>query len=195
VKRYIGCDAQARYSVFVSAQRAAHGNRELRDYLKALEAGTPVAVARTRRTSGPRKVWQSRAATERFRKHGFRRRSCVIYADCRGHVWQCDRTRPFSRTGFMRPSGGATHLPASRQAICLQKKNRVKLWLAIAGMPNETRIATLHEWELLDVVERHIGELEVRIRERIGRIGWVRPLKTMPGGRRCMPAAANRIAF
>jgi hypothetical protein len=82
----------------------------------------------------------------------------------------------------MRPSGGATHLPASRQAICLQKKNRVKLWLAIAGMPNETRIATLHEWELLDVVERHIGELEVRIRERIGRIGWVRPLKTMPGG-------------
>jgi hypothetical protein len=43
--------------------------------------------------------------------------------------------------------------------------------VAVAGLPQETRMATRHEWELLDIVEEHIGELEVRIRERIGRFG------------------------
>jgi transposase len=61
------------------------------------------------------------------------------------------------------------------------KKNRLKLSLAITGTPVETRLATLHEWELLDIIEQHIGEMEMRIRERSGRLGWVRLLKTMPG--------------
>ena len=57
----------------------------------------------------------------------------------------------------------------------------MRLSLAIGRLPEETRRATLHEWELLDEVERHIGELEVRIRGRIGCIGWVRLLKSLPG--------------
>jgi hypothetical protein len=39
----------------------------------------------------------------------------------------------------------------------------------------------LHEPELLNVVEKHIGELEMRIRGGIGSVGWVRLLKSMPG--------------
>jgi transposase len=53
VKKYIGCDAHARYSVFVGvdeagrvgpAVRVNHGSRELRDYLATLEPETPIAV-------------------------------------------------------------------------------------------------------------------------------------------------------
>ena len=53
MKKYIGCDAHARYSVFVSVDergqaappiRVEHGSRDLRDYLGSLEPGTPVAV-------------------------------------------------------------------------------------------------------------------------------------------------------
>lgn len=53
MKQYIGCDAHARYSVFVSVDetgkigppvRVEHGSRDLRDYLGKLEKETPVAV-------------------------------------------------------------------------------------------------------------------------------------------------------
>ncbi len=53
MKQYIGCDAHARYSVFVSVDEAGkigppirvdHFSRELRDYLGSLEPETPVAV-------------------------------------------------------------------------------------------------------------------------------------------------------
>lgn len=61
------------------------------------------------------------------------------------------------------------------------KKNRLTLSVAIGRLPEETRRATLHEWEILDLIDKHIGELEVRIREKIGRLGWVRLLKSIPG--------------
>ncbi len=61
------------------------------------------------------------------------------------------------------------------------QKGRLALSVAIGRLPEETRRATLHEWEMLDVIEGHIKELEVPIRERIGRLGWVRLLKSMPG--------------
>ena len=34
---------------------------------------------------------------------------------------------------------------------------------------------------MLDLVEKHIGELEVRIRQTVGKLGWVRLLKSLPG--------------
>jgi len=34
---------------------------------------------------------------------------------------------------------------------------------------------------MLDLIEKHIGELEMRIRARIGKLGWVRLLKPLPG--------------
>lgn len=57
----------------------------------------------------------------------------------------------------------------------------MRVSLAIGRLPEETRRTSRHEWELVDEVEKHIGELEVRIRSRIGCIGWVRLLKSMPG--------------
>lgn len=61
------------------------------------------------------------------------------------------------------------------------QKGRLVLSVAIGRLPEETRRATLHEWEMLDMIERHVKELEVPIRERIGKLGWVRLLKSIPG--------------
>lgn len=60
-------------------------------------------------------------------------------------------------------------------------KGRVQLSVYVGGLPEETRLATRHEWELVDEVERHIKELEQRIRLGLGQLGYVRLLKTMPG--------------
>lgn len=49
------------------------------------------------------------------------------------------------------------------------------------ALPAHTGFATTQEWQLLHHIERHIQRLEVRIRETICRLGWVRLLKTMPG--------------
>ncbi len=60
-------------------------------------------------------------------------------------------------------------------------KGRVQLSVYVGSLPEETRLATRHEWALVDEVERHIKELEQRIRLGIGQLGYVRLLKTMPG--------------
>lgn len=51
----------------------------------------------------------------------------------------------------------------------------------VGGLPEQTREATIQEWQVVDELEQHIGELEVRIAERIGKIGWVRLLQSIPG--------------
>jgi transposase len=60
-------------------------------------------------------------------------------------------------------------------------KGRVQLAVYIAALPEQTRLATRHEWQLVDEVERHISELEKRIRLSLGQLGWIRLLKTLPG--------------
>jgi transposase len=60
-------------------------------------------------------------------------------------------------------------------------KARITLSGYIDSLPDDTRFATTQEWEMLNQLERHIDRLEVRIRERICRLGWVRLLKTLPG--------------
>lgn len=62
-----------------------------------------------------------------------------------------------------------------------QGKGRVQLSVYVGGLPEETRIATRHEWELIDEVEAHIQELEKRIRLGVGRLGYVRLLRSLPG--------------
>ena len=69
----------------------------------------------------------------------------------------------------------------SDRADLFGAKSRAKLATCMGRLPQETRIATLHEWELLDFLEAQIGALEERIRERIATIGWVRLLKTLSG--------------
>src|SRR3981081_2283030 len=39
-------------------------------------------------------------------------------------------------------------------------KGRVQLSVYVGALPPETRIATRHEWQLIDEVEQHIQELE-----------------------------------
>jgi transposase len=60
-------------------------------------------------------------------------------------------------------------------------KGRVQLATYVGALPQETRLATRHEWQLVDEVEDHIQELETRIRLGVGHLGWVRLLKTLPG--------------
>ena len=60
-------------------------------------------------------------------------------------------------------------------------KGRVQLSVYVGALPPETRIATRHEWDLIEEVEQHIQELEKRIRLGIGQLGYVRLLRTLPG--------------
>jgi transposase len=60
-------------------------------------------------------------------------------------------------------------------------KGRLRLNVYIAGMPAQTREAALEEWVVVDELREHIENLEQRIAQHIGRIGYVRLLKTMPG--------------
>lgn len=60
-------------------------------------------------------------------------------------------------------------------------KGRLRLNVYIAGMPKQTREAALEEWAVVDERREHIENLEERIAQNIGRIGYVRLLKTMPG--------------
>lgn len=60
-------------------------------------------------------------------------------------------------------------------------KGRLRLNVYIASMPKQTREAALEEWAVVDELREHIENLEERIKHNIGRIGYVRLLKTMPG--------------
>ena len=73
------------------------------------------------------------------------------------------------RYGAMNPE-----MDGKKSPDLFSQKGRLALSIAIGRLPEQTRRATLHEWEMLDVIEGHIKELEVPIRERIGRPGWVR---------------------
>jgi transposase len=60
-------------------------------------------------------------------------------------------------------------------------RGRLRLSVCIGGLPERTREATLHEWELVDELNQHIRELEKEIAVHIGRMGWVRLLQSLPG--------------
>lgn len=223
MKKYIGCDAHARYSVFVSVDekgqaaapiRVEHGSRDLRDYLSSLEPGTPVAVEASGGWYWFMDELESAGLDARLvnpleakRRMGGRNKTDQI--DARGlaillrngtlpEIWvppgELRDLRGLMRTRLAFRSHTTCVKNRIRAAIrrygtmdrepvsdLFAKKNRVRLSVAIGRMPEETRRAVTHEWELLDELERHIGELEARIRERIGCIGWVRLLKTLPG--------------
>jgi transposase len=223
MKKYIGCDAHARYSVFVSVDergqaappiRVEHAGRDLRDYLGSLEPGTPVAVEASGGWYWLMDELEAAGLDARLvnpleakRRMGGRNKTDPI--DARGlAILLRNGTLPevWVPPGQLRDLRGLmrTRLALRSHTTCMKnrihaairrygtldgepvsdlfaKKSRLRLSVAIGRMPEETRRARLHEWELLDELERHIGELEVRIRERVGCIGWVRLLKTLPG--------------
>lgn len=224
MKKYIGCDSHARYSVFVSVDengkasapvRVEHQSRDLRDYLEKLEKGTPVAVeasggwywfideleaagldARLVNPLEAKKRMGGKNKTDALDAKGL---AILLRSGTLPEVWiptaglrdlrGLMRTRLASRShttvlknrihAALRRYG--TLHGEERTGDLFGKKNRLVLSVAIGRLPEETRRATLHEWEMADVIERHIGELEVRIRERLGKLGWVRLLKTIPG--------------
>jgi transposase len=223
VKQYIGCDAHARYSVFVSVDetgragtpvRVAHQGRDLRDYLEGLEKGTPVAVEASggwywfmdeleaagldARLVNPLEAKHRISGKHKTDKLDAKGLAILLRSGTLPEVWvpPADlrdlrglmRTRLATRAqttvlknrihAALRRYGV---MGGERPAHLFTKKNRLALSVAIGRLPEETRRATLHEWEMLDLIEGHIKELEVRIRERIGRLGWVRLLKSMPG--------------
>jgi len=223
VKKYIGCDSHARYSVFVSVDetgkasapvRVDHQARDLRDYLAGLEKGTPVAVeasggwywfvdeleaagldARLVNPLEAKKRMGGRNKTDELDARGL---ALLLRSGTLPEVWippaglrdlrGLMRTRLAMRShttvlknrihAALRRYGT---MESTGPADLFTKKNRLLLSVAIGRLPEETRRPTLHEWELLDVIDRHIGELEARIRLRIGQLGWVRLLKSLPG--------------
>jgi transposase len=68
-------------------------------------------------------------------------------------------------------------------------KGRVQLSVYVGALPPETRLATRHEWQLIDEVEQHIQELEKRIRLGLGQLGYVRLLRSLPGVGEILSAA------
>lgn len=223
MKKYIGCDSHARYSVFVSVDetgkasapvRVDHQSRDLRDYLAKIDKGTPVAVeasggwywfideleaagldARLVNPLEAKKRMGGKNKTDALDAKGL---AIMLRNGTLPEVWVPPtnlrdlrglmRTRLASRShttvlknrihAALRRYGA---MQEERTGDLFGKKNRLLLSVAIGRLPEETRRATMHEWEMLDLIEEHIGQLEVRIRERIGKIGWVRLLKSLPG--------------
>lgn len=51
----------------------------------------------------------------------------------------------------------------------------------LAALPAHTRFATEQEWEWLQAVEEAVGALTAEMAGSIGKLGWVRRLRTLPG--------------
>lgn len=223
MRKYIGCDAHARYSIFVSMDetgkagapvRVEHDELEMRRFLAGLPTGSPVALE----TSG-NWYWLVRAMEEagldphlahalevKKRMPGHNKSDGL---DAKGlalllrngslpEVWIPPASlldlRDLMRTRLsVRQQGSLLKCRMqaalrrygvrdySDRADLFASKSRAKLSASIARLPQETRIATLHEWELLDFLEAQIAALEERIQQRIATLGWVRLLKSLPG--------------
>jgi len=70
-------------------------------------------------------------------------------------------------------------------------QGRLRLNVYLGGMPKQTREASLEEWAVVDELREHIENPEERIAQHIGRIGYVRLLKTMPGVLKTMPGVGE----
>ncbi len=223
MKKYIGCDAHARYSIFVSIDehgrvsapvRVEHDEVEMRRFLSNLPAGSPVALessgnwywlvrameeagleARLAHALEVKKRMPGRNKTDGLDAKGL---ALLLRNDALPEVWippaKLLDLRDLMRTRLSVRQQG-TLLKCRIQAALRRYgvrdyadradlfayKSRAKLAASLGRLPQETRIAALQEWELLDFLEAQIGALEERIRERIATIGWVRLLKSLPG--------------
>lgn len=223
MKKYIGCDAHARYSIFASVGedghwdapvRVEHQALEMERFLKQLPAGSPVAIEtsgnwywlvraleeaglepRLAHATEAKKRMPGRHKTDRLDAQGL---AMMLRNDSLPEVWippaslldlrdlmrtrlatrqqgselKCRILAALRRYGVRDYTDGKDLFAASR---------RSQLAVSIARLPPECRIATSEEWALLDQLEEHIEAMEVRIRQRIASLGWVRLLKTLPG--------------
>lgn len=70
---------------------------------------------------------------------------------------------------------------AGEPADLFSGKGRVQLATYVGALPQETRLATRHEWMLVDETQQHIDQLEKHIKLGLCQLGFVRLLKTLPG--------------
>lgn len=135
MRKYIGCDAHARYSMFAILREDGGW-------------GPPANLLDLR------DLMRTRLATRQ-----------------QGSELKCRILASLRRYGVRRYQDGADLFTESRRA---------KLAVAIAGLPQECRMATSEEWALLDHLEEHIEAMHQRVRLRIASLGWVPLLKTLP---------------
>lgn len=223
MKKYIGCDLHKKYAVFVTMDERGHTESpvkiatdrlELIEYLKTLEAGTPVSVEASgswywfvdlleeyrldvrlanpletkKRIPGRNKtdgldaggsamllrngtlpeVWIPPAALRDLR--GLLRTRLSL----RYHTTMLkNRIHGAIRRYGQYEKGEPKNLFEGKGRLCLSRY--------VGALPPSTRLATRHEWEVLDGIEQHIEELEKQIRLSIGQMGYVRLLKSLPG--------------
>jgi transposase len=223
MKKYIGCDLHKKYAVFVAMDEKGHkeapikvatDSLELAEYLKTLEAGTPVSVeasgswywfvdlleecgldARLVNPLEAKKRMPGRNKTDGIDAAGI---AMLLRNGTLPEVWippgplrdfrgllrtrlslRCHTTMLKNRIhGAIRryglyQQGEPNNLFAGKGRLCLSRY--------VGALPPSTRLATRHEWDLLDHIEQHIQELEKEILLSIGQIGYVRLLKSLPG--------------
>lgn len=190
MKKYIGCDSHARYSVFVGvdekgkvgdAVRVEHGSRELRDYLSSLEKGTPVAVEASggwywfmdeleaagldARLVNPLEAKHRIGGKNKTDKPDAKGLAILLRSGTLREVWvppadlrdlrdlMRARLQIRSHTTVLK---NRIHAALKRYGTLrdeaspgdlFSKKNRLLLSVAIGRLPEQTRCATLHEWE------------------------------------------------
>jgi transposase len=222
LKHYIGCDAHQKYSVFVTvdetgrvgqAVRVENDRAGLRQFLRGLPAGAPVAVEASGgwywlideleaagldpHLANPKEAKQRMRGRNKTDKLDATGLAILLRNGTLPEVWIPDaalrdlrgllRTRLAMRrqTTFLKNRiSAAIRRYGLREDECsdlFAGKGRVQLSYYIGWLPEQTRHAAIQEWELLDEVEARIAVLELRIKERIGSIGYTRLLKTLPG--------------
>jgi transposase len=209
MKQYIGCDAHARYSIFVSMDEAGkaaapvrveHDELEMRRFLGRLPAGSPVALessgnwywlVRAMEESGlePRpahalevkKRMPGRNKSDSFDAKGL---ALLLRKDALPEVW-IPPAKLLDLRALMR-----TRLWVRQQGTLL--KCRIHVALRRYGVRDYSERADLFaeksRVKLAASIARLPQETRIttlhkweRIRERIATVGWVRLLKTLPG--------------
>lgn len=222
MRKYIGCDAHQKYSVFVTMNekgeagvpvRVQHEHGELEKFLKTLPPGAPVAVEASGgwywfvdalekaglepHLANPleaKKQMPGRNKTDKLDARGL---ATLLRVGTLPEVWippaRLRDLRGLLRTRLaMRRQGSLlkNRIQAALRRYGLRQdafkdlfsgKARIALSAYVESLPVQTRYATTQEWELLNQLERHIERLEIRIRETICQVGWVRLLKSLPG--------------
>jgi transposase len=60
-------------------------------------------------------------------------------------------------------------------------KAQGQLMKAIEALPEASAEAMRQQWQVVRMLERYVNSLELAIRARIGRLGWMRLVQTLPG--------------
>lgn len=223
MKKFIGCDAHKKYSVFAVLHedgkwgrnvRVEHREEDFAAFCREYAAGTPVAVE-----AGGSWYWVvdnlERGGLEvhlvnpvRTHLHLMKRHKTdesdakalaqLLRNGTLPEVWipsaKLRDLRGLMRARLSLRSQGTLLknriLAALRRHGCSPEKpmsdyfagkGLLQLLNSIARLLVETRFATQTELDLLDSLEDRLAEMEKEIRLKIGSIGWVRRLKTMPG--------------